>query len=275
LLICAGSTWVTDFFEGSPAFEALRPAALKLGLAHWPGIERLNEVLASTGIATGGGRLARLVAPDSDKCGSYEERVFRTGEIPHREHDWHDLFNALAWLSFPRSKAALNARHVVELEREAPGQRGRVRDALTLFDEDGVIVASSDRELLALIREFRWKELFWARRADVEARMRFVIFGHGLYDKARAPFLGMTGRAVLMLTDEKVLEVPWAERLAALDAKLAAALGEPDVIRAPVDLSPVPILGVPQWAPANRDETFYDNVDYFRPGRARTGAIKQ
>jgi hypothetical protein len=269
------SNWTTDFLEISPAFEALRPAAQTLGLGRWPRIEELNAALASAGVATGGGYSARLVALHTKVASGYEERVFRTGEIPHREHDWHDLFNALAWLSFPRSKAALNARHVVELEREAPGQRGRVRDALTLFDEDGVIVASSDRELLALIREFRWKELFWARRADVEARMRFVIFGHGLYDKARAPFLGMTGRAVLMLTDEKVLEVPWAERLAALDAKLAAALGEPDVIRAPIDLSPVPILGVPQWAPANRDETFYDNVDYFRPGRARTGAIKQ
>ena len=270
----AGSTWTAEIFDSSPAFEALGPAARRLGFAEWPGIKRLNGAFASAGIATGGGCPARLVAPGADPTAAYEERAFGTGEILHREHDWHDLFNALAWLTFPRAKAALNARHAAELEQEISGQRGRVRDALTLLDEDGVIVASSDRELLALIKEFRWKELFWVRRADVKARMRFVIFGHGLYGKARAPFLGMTGRAALMLTDKKVFEMPLAERLAVLDTKLAEMLEAPDVIRTPPDLSPVPILGVPEWVPANRDEAFYDNVDYFRPGRMQAGAIK-
>ena len=273
--ICASSTWTNHALENSPVFEALWPAARKLGFARWPGIEQLNEALQSAGITAGRGRPARLVPACAEPAGVYEERAFRTGEILHREHDWHDLFNALVWLTFPRAKAMLNARHVAELEREIPGQRGRARDALTLFDEEGVIVVSDDEGLLALIREFRWKDLFWVRRADVQARMRFVIFGHGLYAKAREPFLGMTGRAVLMLTDEKVLEIPLAEKLAVLDAKLAAALGGPDVIRTPLDLSPLPILGVPEWTPANCDEAFYDNVDYFRPGRARTGAIKR
>jgi hypothetical protein len=274
LHICAGSTWATEFVESSPAFQALRPAARKLGFAHWPGIEQFNEALASAAITTGGGRQARLVAPSASLGAYYEERAFRSGEILHREDDWHDLFNALVWLTFPRAKATLNARHVAELERELPGKRGRVRDALTLFDEDGIVVASADRNLLALIREFRWKELFWARRADVGAHMRFMIFGHGLYTKARAPFLGMTGRAVLMLTEQKVLEMPMAEKLAVLDAKLEEVIGTPDVVRIPLDLSPVPILGIPEWTPANRDETFYDNVDYFRPGRAQTRANK-
>jgi len=270
----AASTWTTEIFDSSPAFEALGPAARRLGFSEWPGIERLNGAFASAGIASGGGCPARLVAPGTDPAAAYEERAFGTGEILHRQHDWHDLFNALVWLTFPRAKAALNARHVKELEQEIPGQRGRVRDALTLLDEDGVLVASSDWELLALIRQFRWKQLFWVRRADVKARMRFVIFGHGLYAKARAPFLGMTGRAVLMLTDTKVFEMPLTERLAVLDTKLAEMLEAPDVIRTPPDLSPVPILGVPEWVAANRGEAFYDNVDYFRPGRAQVSASK-
>jgi Protein of unknown function (DUF3025) len=270
----AGSIWTPEIFDSSPAFEALRPAARRLGFTEWPGIKRLNGAFAFAGIATGDGCPARLVLPGTHSTAAYEERAFGTGEILHREHDWHDLFNALVWLTLPRAKAALNARHVEELEQEMPGQRGRVRDALTLLDEDGVIVASSDRELLALIKEFRWKELFWVRRADVKACMRFVIFGHGLYGKARAPFLGMTGRAVLMLIDKKVFEMPLAERLAVLDTKLAEMLEAPDVIRTPPDLSPVPILGVPGWVPANRDEAFYENVDYFRPGRVQASAIK-
>jgi hypothetical protein len=38
--------------------------------------------------------------------------IGNTGEVPTRSRNWHDWFNALAWLAWPHSKAALNARHV-------------------------------------------------------------------------------------------------------------------------------------------------------------------
>jgi hypothetical protein len=268
------STWDPAFLARSPAFEALRPAASRIRLDRWPGIDELNRALFDAGVMTGGGHPARLVSAggSADTAEPYEARAFRAGAICHREREWHDLFNALVWLSFPRAKAALNARHAAELAREAPGLRGRVRDALTLFDEDGLVVIASDPDLLALVRTFRWKELFWRRRADVEANMRFVVFGHGLYAKVRAPFLGMTGRAVLMATAELVFAMPLAERLAAIDSALADLLTAPDLIRTPLDLSPVPVLGVPGWLHTNQDEAFYDNTDYFRPGRTRTRA---
>jgi len=38
-------------------------------------------------------------------------------------------------------------------------------------------------------------------------------------------------------------------------------------LRSPSDLHPVPLLGVPGWHPDTADESFYDDRDYFRPGR--------
>jgi hypothetical protein len=88
----------------------------------------------------------------------------------------------LVWLTFPRAKAALNARHLREMEHEAAGRRGRVRDALTQFDEDGIIVLCSQPELLELIRTFQWRQLFWgpARRRNAECAL--LVFGHAPYD---------------------------------------------------------------------------------------------
>ena len=44
----------------------------------------------------------------------------------------------------------------------------------------------------------------------------------------------------------------------------------------PRELQPLPVLGVPGWWPDNEAEGFYDNRDYFRPGRqAAAGAADQ
>ena len=41
--------------------------------------------------------------PSADEEG-YEERAFLTGKIATRPGNTHDLFNALIWLAFPRTK---------------------------------------------------------------------------------------------------------------------------------------------------------------------------
>ena len=99
----------------------------------------------------------------------YEPRCYLKGEVPTRANNWHDLLNALVWLTFPKAKAAINARHyralTAEMSPATRSQRGAVRDTNTLLDESGVIVACADDELAELLRNFQWKELFWQRRA--------------------------------------------------------------------------------------------------------------
>ena len=135
--------------------------------------------------------------------------------------------------------------------RRGRANRGPAQDALTLFDEGGVIVAASDDELLDLLREWRWKELFWSNRARLRARMRFYLFGHALYEKALRPFIGITGRGILLKTEPGLLALPLREQLAVIDARVAAHLSDPGSLAATRELAVVPVLGVPGWCADN------------------------
>ena len=57
----------------------------------------------------------------------YEVRIYLKGEVQVRAANWHDLLNALVWLTFPRAKAALNERHYHALEKAAGGGRAQSR----------------------------------------------------------------------------------------------------------------------------------------------------
>jgi hypothetical protein len=73
----------------------------------------------------------------------YEEAVAR-GRIPTRDGSWHDAFNLLAFLAWPRAKTALHAR-VLQCQRQrrtqGQSQRGREEDALALLDEVALVVS--------------------------------------------------------------------------------------------------------------------------------------
>lgn len=269
-------SWNPDFAERAPMFEPLRAVARDLRMPYWPGCDDLNRMLASRdkAIVTAGGVPLRFVVQEprpenfEDK---YEPRIFLRGEVQFRACNWHDLFNALVWLAFPHAKAALNQRHCRELERQhASGaqNRGAAQDALTLFDEGGVIVASGDAELAALLSGLRWKELFWRRRTEILQSMRFYVFGHALYEKALQPFVGVTGRGMIVEVGADFFAQPLAAQLAALDGQLAQRIANAAQFRATRELAAVPILGVPGWCEDNACGEFYDNIDYFRPARA-------
>ncbi|MGH8633628.1 MAG: DUF3025 domain-containing protein [Burkholderiales bacterium] len=269
--------WDPDFLARSPMFEPLRALGGVLARPDWPARSALQNLLERDGnpVMTRSGLPLRLV-PAGGRMRSFEERyearIHIRGEMVFRERNWHDLLNVLVWLTFPRAKAALNARHFEALgNQRAAGaaNRGPAQDALTLFDEGGVIVASWDDQLLKLIHKFRWKELFWHSRNEARSRMRFLLFGHALFEKALRPFLGITGRGILLKTEPGLLAQPFGEQLAALDSRVAATISAPANLTAPRELAVVPVLGVPGWHPDNGREEFYDDADYFRPGRVR------
>lgn len=257
-------------------FEPLRAAAGALHGPDWPGCGELNRAMAARRerIANAAGLPLHFVGQQlrrktfEDK---YEPRIFLRGEVQMRSRNWHDLFNALVWLTFPAAKAALNQRHYLELERQrASGaqDRGPAQDALTLFDEGGVIVAVSDPALAGLLAGFEWKTLFWQRRSEVLQRMRFYLFGHALYEKALAPFTGVTGRGAIFEVADAFFALPPAAQLRMLDARLAARISDAARFAATRELTPVPVLGVPGWCEDNARGQYYDNPDYFRPARA-------
>lgn len=263
-------TWDCNFVERSPMFEPLRPVARSLAGDAWPALARLNELAQSLVVVSGGGQPLRFVSAAeraAPKAADYEQRIHDEGTVSLRERNWHDFFNAVAWLTYPRVKAALNRAHVDALRAQpltdrnaqSVSGRNRRRDALTLFDESGVLVLSQGKAVLEDIRSFAWRRLFWDGRERFQATTQCWIVGHALYEKALSPYVGMTGHALLLQAD------------GADDADLhgiAANLLQTGVMH-PRDLSPLPVLGIPGWWEANRDAAFYDNTAYFRPGRMR------
>jgi DUF3025 family protein len=256
---------------GAPMFAPLAHLLERLPPNRFPGHDELNA-LATPVLVSGSGAPIRFVppaAPSREFSRQYEVRVFETGEVQTRPDNWHDLFNALVWLAFPKTKAVLNGHHYREMcARRGERSRGTARDVLTLFDEGGVVVASSDRPLAALLRDFKWKELFWLRRADVLRSMRFCVFGHAIYEKALEPYKGVTAKALILDVEPAFLEASWVRRLPELDARAAEHFGGTRALASTQGLSPLPVLGVPDWEPANEREDYYDDRTQFRPGRA-------
>ncbi len=272
----ASDEWISGFLQISPIFEPLREAGkLFNNYNHWPDIENLNHLNTHPmgKIITKSGKSIRFVSQaktNREFVQQYEPRIYLTGEIQTRAHNWHDLFNALVWVTCPRSKAALNQLHYHALLEEREHNqvtRSPLRDAATLIDESGVIVVSSNDYLIELLKNFAWKTLFWYQRAAVLAQMKFFLFGHGLYEKALHPYLGMTGKGLLFQVSEVFFNQRLINQIAMMDRWLEDYLTRECLTSA--DLVPVPVLGYPGWSPDNSDSSYYDNQRYFRPRKMK------
>lgn len=264
--------WRDDFLTGSPLLAPLAWLGAHQQWQHWPGQAELDALLARAGGPRC--RSLRFVLPDSvpDDARYYEQRIHDTGQIPTRHENWHDLYNALTWLSFPRIKHVLNQRHVEELQAAGSRQqRGSRRDAATLLDESGVLLACSKPRLIELLADHAWEALFVDCRKAWGQSISAHIIGHALHEKALTPYLGFTGKALPVMVDPAFFALaPDAQRLH-LDRVVAAGFAAHDFLPGPRALLPLPLLGVPGWWPGNADAGFYRNTDYFRPKRARPG----
>ncbi|MFM9971434.1 MAG: DUF3025 domain-containing protein [Burkholderiales bacterium] len=271
------SEQVHGIFE-APIYDCLRPWLNKFSAGCAPGPNELNA-LSDLPPLSGGGVPIRFVRPATIRsrrfADQFEVRTYQRGEIAVRESSWHDTFNALVWLAFPRTKAAINKGHFDKLDHErvrrAQGEsetmlssgRGRTRDALTLFDESGIIVASSNPDLLELIRLHKWKELFWSQRVEVRERMRFFVIGHALYEKAMQPYKSMTARALMLSVPGSFLDQSISMQVEEIDEQVAEGIGTPIATGAFRILPPIPVMGVPTWAD-NANSDFYDDAEVFR-----------
>jgi hypothetical protein len=267
--------WNRDALLQSPLFSPLHPILAKLEPKGFPGIENCNTLLAARQppITVQVGMPLSFVPQRRGRVpfeAQYEPRCYLTGEVQMRTDNWHDLLNALVWLTFPKTKAVLNSRHyhaLIEENESGITKRGAVRDVNTLLDESGAIVVYADEELMKLLRSFQWKELFWQRREQAGAGMGFFVLGHGLYEKALRPYVGMTGQSLMIRVEQDFFSWPLTQQLNYLDDHLASHLATPGHCRNSRELSPLPLLGVPGWSADNKNAAFYDNTSYFRPGR--------
>ena len=254
-------------------FSPLAPALARLPVDRWPTHSELTALASN--VFTARGRPLRFVMPrehtDRERR-YYEQHIAATGEVETRPENWHDLFNALVWIAFPRTKARINSQHAAILEEggeEEARRRSPERDALTLFDEGGVAVASSSAELTRLIVDFGWKELFWRRRAELATKVRFLAFGHALHEQALEPYLGMVAKTVFVPVDDGFLALRGEALVRRTDELLAAHFADRARFASPKLMAPMPVLGVPGWHPGTASEAFYDDPDHFRGPRPR------
>lgn len=260
----------TDFSH--PVFGPVRDKLLQLAQGPgWPDCDRLNA-LAATPPRTAPGHALRFVPPLADG-GNYELRIHSSGQVCTRPQNWHDLFNALAWLAFPRTKAALNARHAARLSVEGT-QRSRLRDLLTIFDEGGAIVLCANPALEAMVRAHDWRALFWAHRAALRTDFRVLVAGHAVLEQALKPWPGITCKVLFVTSPRTLLALPDAALLAHADAAAARWIGALEEAATPACLQPLPVFGLPGWHPGTDSAAFYEDTRYFRPFRRPAGARK-
>lgn len=258
----------------APWFAALHPALAGVGdlaaAGRWLDcIDALNRAARDRGLVNANGRVLAFRDASTVRADAYERHVWLTGEVPTRvggAGGWHDVFNALAWLAFPRTKAALNALQSHAIGRDGVRAiRGGLRDAATLFDENAAVFVCANPVLADALRAFEWETLFVARRAEFERDVEVVAFGHALIDKLRSPYKAICAHAWIVDAD------PARVRDAgALDALVAAMLTEHAL--KPAAFTPLPVLGVPGWWDANRDPGFYRDPAVFRTRRSRRAA---
>jgi len=187
---------------------------------------------------------------------AYEAFIRDTAQVPTRE-GLHDFFNALCWMHFPLAKQQLNRLQGAEIARDGvQSQRGPVRDACTVLDENAVLIETPDSVWQALT-EHRWHDALVMQRALwTPTETRLWMFGHAALEKLVQPYPGITVH---------LWRVPEGVGVAALDAWLAQDLQAAKLATKP--FSPLPILGVPHWWAANADPAFYDDARVFRPAR--------
>lgn len=195
---------------------------------------------------------------------AYEAFISATGDVPTRDN-LHDFFNALVWLTFPQIKARLNALQAAEIARSGSlaTNRGNLRDAATIFDENAALLVVRDTAMIDALRMHDWYEVFIRRRREFGLHCEVWLFGHALMEKLVTPYKAITAHTWAIIAEEKYFNLPLCGRRLWVDEIVAQQLAEGLATTA---FTPLPVLGVPGWW-EGQGEAFYADQAVFRPKR--------
>ena len=125
----------------------------------------------------------------------YETIISEDGVVPTREQSWHDLFNALIWLQFPKTKSLLNELHISDIEAYGVNPRTARRNRITHFDECGVVLAIEEPRpsgveslevFLQQLATHEWEQVFLKAPSFVRRACRMQIEGVGMLNRSNA-----------------------------------------------------------------------------------------
>ena len=182
----------------------------------------------------------------------YERFIYETRSIPTRDN-LHDFFNGLIWLHYPQTKRLLNQWQARAIEQQSPGDpRGPLRDAITVFDENGALLIAP-APLREALKNREWRSL-GERLRPLWQQSRLVPVGHALLEKLVQPRKSITAH-VFLAGDGAPLSADVDDWMALhFDAQAFAAK----------PFNPLPVLGVPGWWSENENVCFYDDRLVFR-----------
>ncbi len=195
----------------------------------------------------------------------YEQYIHETGKIPTRPNNWHDLFNALIWTLFPKTKRLINQCHVEDINLHGLSPRTHQRNRMTQFDECGVVLAYSSPTVPSLLIEHQWQASFWQHREQWGTQIQPFMFGHANYEMMLEPHIGLTGKWLAVQVPQDFWNKPLHQQYQSIDETLYQQLQTTQLFQDKGKFAPLPLLGIPGWYPQNQAQTFYQMTDYFRP----------
>lgn len=199
----------------------------------------------------------------------YEQIIFETKHVPTRPN-WHDFFNGMIWCQFPHTKQYFNHYHMTEIASQQSTNRTVARDRLTHFDECGIVLFTTQKQMITQLQNHQWNELFVKNAASWHQQTLPVIFGHALWEMLLEPFVGLTAKAtVIEVSVEEMTNmqsiIDTIEFYATCDKMLCEHIKNKQLIKTKKPWLPLPLLGIPHWSPFPQTQLFYGNQQYFMP----------
>ncbi len=243
-----------------PVFQTLASQHLALCVqSDWPKVDILNQQWRS--LKNSQGHSIQFVAQEAlTDILHYEQRIFNQGVVATRSKNWHDLFNAMIWMRYPKIKLALNTRQVEDLNI-AGKQRTRSQCAMTHFDEAGAIIRLSDALMLAAWNEHDWVTFFthWPRVMQTGG-IQLWLFGHSIYEHGLNSAIALVAKALVLDTTEHLSDE-------FIDQFLANSILDKHCLMDPQELRPIPLSGIPNWHALYGQADFFQCVPCFQPKR--------
>ena len=233
---------------------------------HWPSVESLNLaeeklIHAYTGMPLVFEKQTAELVLDGMH---YEQRIYQLGQIATRQDNWHDLFNAMMWLKYPRIKSALNTRQWSDVERHGLKTRTPGQCAMTLFDEAGAFVAMP-ADMLECWKRHDWHGLFIEHAESWRSgKARVAVFGHALLDHALVTETLLVAKCIVL--DDQF------DFSSGFDG-LADDIQSGKCLLANSELRTLPLCGIPGWHSAADSAGFVATAACFSPLSAKKKAL--
>ncbi|MBS0290856.1 MAG: DUF3025 domain-containing protein [Proteobacteria bacterium] len=259
--------WNPYFYKHFAGFASITPFLEEVGyIQSWPTLAKYNAFALSYLPQNNISEKITFVAQDENR--QYEQQIFHQHQIPTRLNVWHDFFNNVSWIVFPKLKWAMIKRYCQE-KTEFKKTRTPLQNVLAHFDECGMVICTDSQDIVDKIQAFDWKALF-CQTPNLQQHCLPVFIGHGLMEKGLSPYVGMTAKVIILKVDQQFFTLSTKAQNKKIDNDIASYIECASFPCDPKLLQPFPLLGWPNWH-ALQSEEFYNNTHYFRARKISDG----